>query len=129
MVLSGGELDRRSGRGLQELFRNIDGGAAQVFKRIIVVQWNSFHRLAKVWEEGELEKEDMPAWTGKVNAIIWQEVLEDVEANNAYTKIIIWRCTNFLRHVVSEKEGRGAITFTCVCERCKLLPVEVFLWW
>ena len=35
----------------------------------------------------------------------------------------------FLRRVVSEKEGMGAVTFTFVCEHCKLFPVEDFLWW
>ena len=33
------------------------------------------------------------------------------------------------RHVVSEKEGRGTIPCTYVCEHCKLFPVEDSLWW
>ena len=37
--------------------------------------------------------------------------------------------TDFLRHAVSDKEGREAITFTDVCEHCKLCLVEDFLWW
>ena len=34
-----------------------------------------------------------------------------------------------MRHVVGETEGRGAITFSYVCENYKLFPVEDFLWW
>ena len=60
---------------------------------------------------------------------IWQEVLDDVEARNAFTKSMMWRSTDFLRKVVGEKEGRGAITPTCVCEHCNLFPVADFLWW
>ena len=41
---------------------------------------------------------------------------------------IMWRSTDFLRHVLSEKRGRGAVTSTYVCQHCKLFPVEV-LWW
>ena len=36
---------------------------------------------------------------------------------------------NFLRHVASEKEGKGAITLKYVCAHCKLVPVEDVLWW
>ena len=32
--------------------------------------------------------------------------------------------TDFLMCVVSEKVGRGTISFTHVCEHCKLFPVE-----
>ena len=56
-------------------------------------------------------------------------VLADVDARNSFTKSIMWRSTDFfLRQVVNEKEGMGAVTFTCVCEHCKLFPVEDFLW-
>ena len=37
--------------------------------------------------------------------------------------------TDFLRYVVSETDGRGAIAFTCVCVHCKIFPLEDFLWW
>ena len=48
---------------------------------------------------------------------------------NAFTKSIMWRSTGFLRHVVSEKGGSGAIMVAYVCKHCKSFPVEDFLWW
>ena len=47
-----------------------------------------------------------------------------VGARNVFLKSITWRSTDFLRHVVGETEGRGAIAFMYV-----LLPIERFLWW
>ena len=44
--------------------------------------------------------------------------------SHVHTKNIIWKKKDFFRHVVDEKEGRGAISFTCVCEHCKLFFVE-----
>lgn len=73
--------------------------------------------------------EGMPVWTRKAIEIIWQHRLEDVEAINAYTKSILSKSTDFLRHVVSEKGGRGAMTFTYACEHCDLFLVEDFLRW
>ena len=35
--------------------------------------------------DGDLEKEDMPAWTWKVIEIIWLQGLEDVIASYVYT--------------------------------------------
>ena len=70
----------------------------------------------------------MPRWTKKAKGEIWQQLLADVEASNALTKSIVWRSSDFLRHVVREKEGRGAIIFTYVCEYCKLSFVEYFPW-
>ena len=117
LVLSGGELDTEGlSEDVKELFRYKDDGTVEVRKWMSDVRWNYFHGVANVCKDVELEKEDMPAWTRRVTARIWQDVLEDVEANNAFTKGIMWRSTDFLRHVVSEKEGRGAITFTYVCE-------------
>ena len=62
---------------------------------------------------------------------IWNRVLEDVEARHVFTKNIMWRTTDFLRHVAGETEGRGTITFTYVCEHRKVIPVEgrTFLLW
>ena len=76
-----------------------------------------------------LESEDLPLWTRISIGRIWEEVLEAVEAGNAYTKSFLWKSTEFLRHVVTEKEGRVAITFPYVCENCKFLPAEDILWW
>ena len=70
----------------------------------------------------------MPAWTRKAIEKIWQQVLEDVEATNANTKSIMWKNTDFLRHVVNEKEEER-LRFTHVSEHCKPPPVEDFLWW
>ena len=59
-----------------------------------------------------------------------QQVLEDVESSSAHAKNIMWKKnTDLLRHVVCEKRGRGAITFTYFCEHRKVFPVEDFLWW
>ena len=38
---------------------------------------------------------------------------------NVFIKKFIWKSTDFLR---------PRITFTCVCQRCKLFPVEDLLW-
>ena len=67
----------------------------------------------------DLDDEDPAQWTNKVIGRIWSQVLEDHEARNNLLKNIMWRSTG-------ETEGRGAITFTCVCEQC---PVEDFLCW
>ena len=40
------------------------------------------------------------------DAIIRQQVLDDVEASNTFPKIIMWRNTDFLRHVVGQKRTR-----------------------
>ena len=48
---------------------------------------------------------------------------------HAYTKCIMWRSADFLRHIESENKGREAIKFTCVCDHSKLFLVEEFLWW
>ena len=45
------------------------------------------------------------------------------------TKSILWKNTDFLRNVVSEKGRRGAMTFTYACEHCDLFLVEDFLRW
>ena len=75
-----------------------------------------------------LETEDLPQWTKKVIGKIWSQVLEHVEARNFFIKNIMWRSTDIHGHVVGETEEVGAITLTCVCEQCKLFPVEDFLW-
>ena len=58
---------------------------------------------------------------------IWNKVLQDVEARNVCIKNFMLKCTEFVRHVVGETEGRGVITFTSVGGHYKLLPVEDFL--
>ena len=128
-MLSGGVLDTGGLDGdVQELFRYNDDGTVEVHRWINDVRWNACPGLATVCRDGELEKEDMPSWTRKAIARIWQRVLEDVEASNTFTKSIVWKSGNFLRHVVSEKEGREAITFTYVCAHCKLFPGGDVLW-
>ena len=61
----------------------------------------------------------------------WQDLQPSVGKRRELSsfRIIIWRSTDFFRHVVGEKEGRRAITFAFVCERCNLFPVEDVLWW
>ena len=58
--------------------------------------------MAKVCRDGKLEDEDMPQWTTKVIGNNGNQVLEDVEARNVFTKKIKWKGTDFLRHVVEE---------------------------
>ena len=70
--------------------------------------------MAEVCRDGGLEDEDMPQSTRKVAGGMWGQVLEDVEARTVYTKRIVWKSTDFLRHVLGETEGRGAITFAYV---------------
>ena len=41
----------------------------------------------------------------------------------------MWKSTDFSRRVVGAKEEKGTIPFTHVCEHCKRLFVEDFLWW
>ena len=68
--------------------------------------------------DGELGKGDWAAGAGRRR--IKQRAREKhyVEKKN----------TDLLRHVVCEKRGRGAITFTYFCEHRKVFPVEDFLW-
>ena len=95
---------------VQELFRYKDDGTVEVHGWISDVLWNFFSGQAQVCKDGELENEDMSVWTRKpIGKKIWQDVLEGVEASNANTKNIMQKSTYFLKHVVSEKEGTGAI--------------------
>ena len=74
----------------------------------------------------DLEDEDLPAWTKKTLAKIWNQVSEDHEAGSASCgRARLWD----LRHLVGEAEEKGTITFTNVCENCKNFLVEDFLWW
>ena len=68
------------------------------------VQWNAFRGIAKVCRDCELVKEEMPVLTREAIVRTWQQVLEDVQASNVYTKNLMWRSTDVLRQVVSEKE-------------------------
>ena len=68
--------------------------------------------------DGELEKEDWAAGAERRRSKQRAREKHYVEKNN-----------DLLRHVVCEKRGRGAITFTYVCEHRKVFPVEHFLWW
>ena len=92
-MIEGGEgaLWRRVGH--RRLGR--DGGDAQWLND---VQWTFFHGPAKVCKDGELEKEDMSAWTRKVVETIRQELLEDVETSNVYTKNFVSKIRDFLKH-------------------------------
>ena len=81
----------------------------------------------KVCKENQLEEEELPQWTKKVIRKVGIQVLDDVEERHVYIKSVMWRGTVFLTHVVGETEGRGDISFTNVCERCKLFPVKRFL--
>ena len=93
-----GELDTEDlDEDVQELFfRYKDDGTIEVHRWISDIQWNFCRCPAKVCKHGELEKEDMPVWTRKAIGRIWQQVLEDVEASNVYTKSIIWKSPDFL---------------------------------
>ena len=51
---------------------------------------------------------------------------DDDEARNVFMKSIVWRSTDFFRHVVGETEEKRAITFSYVCEQWKLFPMEFF---
>ena len=78
LVLSGGELDTEGlSEDVKELFRYKDDGPVEVRKWISDVQWKCFHGVANVCKDGELENEDMPAWTRRVIARIWQDEVED----------------------------------------------------
>ena len=125
LVVNGGCLDiENESEAVQWLLRYRHDGTVEVHKWVSEIRWKSLQELAFVCKEGSLENEDMPRWTKKANTKLWQEVLNDVGRGNAFTKSIMWRSTDFLRHVVSEKGGREAITFTYVCEHCKLYLLE-----
>ena len=47
--------------------------------------------------DGELGKEDVPAWTRNASEGIWQQVMGDVEASSMYTKNSMWKNTDVLR--------------------------------
>ena len=130
LVVSAGASDRK---GLQEdvqkLFRCKDDGKIVVLSWITDVPYDPLKGTAKVCREDGFEDEDIPQWTKKVIGTCRDQVLEDVEARNVYPANIMWKSTDFLRHVTGETEERGAITFTHVCEHCKLFPEEDFWWW
>ena len=90
--------------------------------------FDDFKGMAKVCRDGKLEDEDMPQWTRKVIGNNGNQVLEDVEACNVFTKKIMWKGTDFLRHVVEERQKEPSPA-EFVCEHCKLFLVEDFLWW
>ena len=81
-------------------------------------------------KDSALENGDMPAWRREAIGKMWQDVLEDVEGSNAYTKSLMWSNTYLLKDVVREKRRkRSHSRCTDVCEHCKLCPVEDFLRW
>ena len=84
--------------------------------------------LAQARKEGRLGNEDLPKCTKKARAKVCSQILEDHEARNDIMKRIMWKRTDFLRHVVGEVEEKGAINFTYVCEHCKMFVVEDMLW-
>ena len=76
------------------------------------------------------ERNICPQCTQQVIGKIRDEVLEDVEERSILTQNIMRKSTDFQWHVGAERKGRVAITFTYVCEYCKLFPVvEDFLCW
>ena len=94
---NGGKGSARSFRSEQTQRRK--EWTVDVHRRINDEPWKFFHGPPKVCKDGELKHEEMPAWTRKAIARVWQEVLKDVEASHAYPK-------NVMRHVVREdKKG------------------------
>ena len=91
LVISGGVLDTE---GLEEeLFRHKDGGTVVVHKWITDVRYNAFQGMTKVCRACGLEDEDVPQWRSQVTGNISDQLLEDVEARNAFTKNIMWKST------------------------------------
>ena len=89
-----------------------EDGAVEVNKRTREVPCN-----AGDWPgRASLDKEDLG------------EDLEEAEHHEARKDImkknITWKNTNFRRHVVGEVEENNTITFTYVCEHCKMFLVE-----
>ena len=107
---------------VQKWFRYKDDGTVVVDKRMTEAQYDASKDMPKVCREDGLEDEDLPPCTEKVIGNMCEHVLEDMEARNVFTKNIMSKSKDFLRHVVGETEG--AISFTCVCEHRKLFPVE-----
>ena len=110
MVAGGASDTERLAEDVQKLFRHKEDGTAEC---------------------DALKKhcETVPQWTKKAISRIGSQVLKKREARSIFRKGTIWRSTDFLIHAVGETEGRGSITFTCVCEHCKLFPVEDLPWW
>ena len=112
---------------VQKLFRYMEDGTLEVRKWITEVPYDAFNTMAEVCKENGRVGRGRSAAMDKEIGKTWSQVLEDVEARNVFIKSIMWRSTDFLRHVMGETEGRGAITFIYVCEHCKMFPVEDFL--
>ena len=67
--------------------------------------------------------------TKKVVGRLWEQALEDMEARNVHTKSYHAEGHGLPEAYGRTNRGGGAITFTCVCEHCKLFQVEDFSWW
>ena len=87
-----------------------------VHKWITEVPHRAFWSLAQVCKEGRLDNEEVPRWTKNAKVKFLSQILEDHEARNDFTQSIMWRSTDFLRHVVGDVEESGDINFTYVCE-------------
>ena len=100
-----------------------------VHKWVTDVRCNAFKGIAKVCRGSGLEDEDMTQCTREVSGQSWDQGLEDLEARTVFSTKIMWKSTDFLRHVKGETEGRGVIAFIYVCQHWKVFPVEDVLWW
>ena len=86
--------------------------------------------LAQACTAGRLDNEDLPRWTKKATAQVCSQTLDDHGGLGTISlKSITWRNTDFLRHVVGDRQRqRCKHFFTYVCEHRTVFPVEDFPW-
>ena len=108
LVRSGGVWTQKAfDEDVQELFRYKDDGTVEVHRCINDVQWNAFRGLATVCRDGELGKEDVPAWTRNASDLAARD-------GRRRSKQHVHEEQYVEKHVcseaVSEEESRGAIS-------------------
>ena len=103
-----------------EARRDLHDDLKNVHKWITEVPYDASEGMATVCNGNGMEEEDLPTMDKERG----RQDLELSSGRRGGAKCLHQKVsrgsTDFLGHMVGETEGRGAITFTCVCEHCKL---------
>ena len=83
----------------------------EVNQLVTEVLHGAFRGLAAACKEARRAHEELPAWTKKTLAKIWNQASADHEPRNDIMRSATWKSTDLLRHVAGE------------------VPVEEDLWW
>ena len=82
-----------------------------------------FPRFGTSMQGSKTQEEALAEVDKEGHSPFWSLIWEDHGGPNDLIKSIMWSSTDYLRHVVRKVEERSAVTFTYVCERCKMFPV------